>query len=219
MASRLPVVQRTSTTYFLKELFVCCWQHPYQRKYFPGRELGRITRKTGRVVKSCTAVLQPRRAKLLLQDAEQDPFLRHHLQQSWCSNPGPPGGRSAFGTARGRCATGWLSPAPWSCSGSWGAGVIVTLCCHVCGEGRRQRLMGMNWYTRTLVPVQISPLRLTRTVRAIWRYKCIITVFSFPETFFLTFKTGTVFLCYFILLLSLLLACKIIQRSDICWGA
>lgn len=82
-------------------------------------------------------------------------------------------------------------------------------CCHACDEDKRQRLMRMNWYTGTLVPVQISPLRSTRTVRFIWRYKCVITALSFSEPFFLTFKTGTVFLCCcFVPLLSLLLALK-----------
>lgn len=53
----------------------------------------------------------------------------------------------SFGTMREHCATGWLSPAPWSCSGRWDAGVTVTLRCRACGEDTRQRLMGMNWYS------------------------------------------------------------------------
>lgn len=47
MASGLPVVQHTSATCFLEELFVCCWQHPSQRNCFPGRQVGRTTSKAG----------------------------------------------------------------------------------------------------------------------------------------------------------------------------
>ena len=99
------------------------------------------------MLRSGTAVLQPRWTRLLLmQGAEQGSILHHHLQQSWTGNPGPPQGRDAFGTARRHHATGWLSPASWSCSGRWGAGVTVRLCCHARGEDARQKLMGMNWY-------------------------------------------------------------------------
>lgn len=139
-------------------------------------------------------------ASLLLWSAEHESLLHRCLQQSWCGNPRPQRGRGAS-PEDGECrTTGWVAVTLlwkqqcfwWGCKTEAGGDELVL---HFCQFS--------------------STVWLMRIMSFILNCKCIAT-FSFPEIFFLIFKASRVFsYCYFILLVGLLLALKIMQRSSI----